>query len=523
MSVNSLGYRVNKNPIAQSFFVDETNGFYITKIGLYFKSTFSPTANLQLPISLHLRPMRDGHPSDVEIVPGSTVYVPYNNVNTSADATSVTFFEFDEPIYLTGLTDYAIVVYAETPEYEIWISELDGTIIGSASDRVYINPNIGSLFYSQNGATFTPDQKQDLKFEIYRADFVSSGTAKLYNATLPRKRLNNNPIQTFAGDSAVRIYSQNHGLQVNDTISISGSTAVGGLSLDGDHIVRRVDYSGVEIFSTTAADSDELGGGDQILTTYQIPYSILYPNAAMLKPNGTDVFAGFKGATGKSMAGVETPYTLDGQYQAIQLNKNNYSPHNYVIAADSIADAEIFIGAKTADFKLEFSTNNGLVSPMLDMQRASLTLIDNVVDNQDSSLGGSTFNSALEFVAETEPEGGSSAAKHITTPVYLQETAVGLKVIVAANVPATSYFDLYYRTGTGSTLLSSINWVKVEPDAQLPNDENPLIFRDYEFTIGGQGGTLPAFSEFQLKIVFRSRNSAKVPVVKDLRTIALSV
>lgn len=127
MSVNSLGYRVNKNPIAQSFYVDEQTGYYVTKIGLYFKSTFSPTANLQLPISLHLRPMRDGHPSDVEIVPGSTVYVDYNNVNTSNNATAVTYFEFDEPIYLTGLTDYAIVVYAETPEYEIWISELDGT------------------------------------------------------------------------------------------------------------------------------------------------------------------------------------------------------------------------------------------------------------------------------------------------------------------------------------------------------------------------------------------------------------
>lgn len=523
MSVNSLGYRVNKNPIAQSFFVDEVTGFYITKIGLYFKSTFSPTANLQLPVSLHLRPMRDGHPSDVEIIPGSTVYVPYNNVNTSNDASAVTFFEFDEPIYLTGLTDYAVVVYAETPEYEIWISELDGTVVGSASDRVYINPNIGSLFYSQNGATFTPDQKQDLKFEIFRAEFASSGTAKLYNASVPRKLLNSNSIQTFGGDSAVTIFTTNHGLQVNDTISISGADTVGGLNLNGDHTVQAIDHSGVRIFSTTAADSDELGGGDRIIVTNQIPYTIMYPSVSMLRPSGTEIFGGFKGATGKSMAGTETPYTLDTTYNAIQLNKNNYSPNAYVIAADSIADAEIFIGAKTADFQMSFATNNSIVSPMIDLQRTSLTLIDNVIDNQDSSLGGATFNSALNFVDETEPYGGSSASKHITKPVYLAETAVGLKVIVAANVPATSAFDLYYKTGTGNVDLATVRWIKATSDAAIVNDENPNIFRDYEFTIGGQGGTLPAFTEFILKIVFRSRNSAKVPVVKDLRAIALSV
>jgi hypothetical protein len=523
MSVNSLGYRVNKNPIAQSFFVEEVTGFYITKIGLYFKSTFSPTANLQLPISLHLRPMRNGHPSDVEIVPGSTVYVPYNNVNTSTDASAVTFFEFDEPIFLTGLTDYALVVYSETPEYEIWISELDGTVVGSASDRVNINPNIGSLFYSQNGATFTPDQKQDLKFEIFRAEFASSGTAKLYNASVPRKLLNNNSIQTFGGDSAVTIFTNNHGLQVNDTISISGATAVGGLTLNGDHVVQAVDHSGVKIFSTTAADSDEKGGGDEIIVTNQIPYSIMYPSIATLKPTGTSISAGFKGATGKSMAGTETPYTLDTTYNTIQLNKNNYAPHNYVIAADSIANTEIFIGAKTADIQMSMQSNNPIISPMIDLQRSSLTLIDNVIDNQDSALGGTTFNSALNFVDETVPYGGSSASKHITKPVYLAETAVGLKVIIAANVPATSAFDLYYKTGTGSESLATIRWIKVNSDAAMPNDEDPKVFRDYEYTIGGQGGTLPAFTEFILKIVFRSQNSAKVPTIKDLRAIALSV
>ena len=33
----SLGYQISRNPIAQSFFVDEPTGIYLTKIELYFK------------------------------------------------------------------------------------------------------------------------------------------------------------------------------------------------------------------------------------------------------------------------------------------------------------------------------------------------------------------------------------------------------------------------------------------------------------------------------------------------------
>ena len=76
--LNSLGYQQNKNPIAQSFYIDETNGIYVTKINLYFKTTFPATAELQLPVMMHLRPMRNGMPSDVEVIPGSTVYVAHN-------------------------------------------------------------------------------------------------------------------------------------------------------------------------------------------------------------------------------------------------------------------------------------------------------------------------------------------------------------------------------------------------------------------------------------------------------------
>lgn len=525
MSVNSLGYKRNKNPIAQSFFIDEVSGIFVTKINLYFKSTFTPTANLQLPVSMHLRPMRNGTPSDVEIIPGSTVYVPYNSVLTSTDASVATTFEFEEPIYLSGLTDFAIVVYAESPEYEIYISEIDEQVIGSASVRVNINPNLGSLFYTQNGATFSADQKQDLKFDLFRAQFQTNTTplAKLTNASLPRKLLNRNSIQTFEGDSDVRVFSINHGLQVNDTVSISGATTVGGLTLDGDHTITKVDAGHFEFKATNAADSDERGGGSDILTTKNIPYSVMYPNLSILKPVDTSIFTSFKGTSGKSLAGTETPYTVDAEFSGININKNNASlEYAYIIAADSIADTEISIGAKTALMNIDMATTNEFVSPMLDLQRSSLTLVDNIIDNQDSAATAG-FNVPVNFVNETSATGGSSASKHITREVQLSQSAVGLKVMLTAHRPKPANFRVYYRTATDNDLINTVDFAEVIVSTNMPSDENTSVYREYEYLIGGLGGTLPAFTKFQLKIVMTSTNSAKVPIIKDLRAIALSV
>ena len=36
MAVTSTGYQLNKQPIAQSFHIDEPNGIYATKIELFF-------------------------------------------------------------------------------------------------------------------------------------------------------------------------------------------------------------------------------------------------------------------------------------------------------------------------------------------------------------------------------------------------------------------------------------------------------------------------------------------------------
>ena len=126
------------------------------------------------------------------------------------------------------------------------------------------------------------------------------------------------------------------------------------------------------------------------------------------------------------------------------------------------------------------------------------------------------------YSPETAAYGGSSLAKHITRIVTLEETAVGIKVYLAANRPASTDFQLFFRTANSDEVIQDKDYVLATELTNNSPDESEYVFKDYEYLIGGLGGQLLPFNSFQLKIVMRSTNSVKVPVFRDLRVIALS-
>ena len=168
MAVTSLGYQLNKQPIAQSFYINETVGIYCTKVDLFFAAK-----DASLPVQIQIRPMVNGFPSASKIIPGTIKSMAAASVNadTTGPALTATSFEFDEPVFLKGKEDYALVVIADSKDYEIYIAEIDEFQFGSTEKRAAKQPDLGSLFYSQNGVTWTPAQNQDLTFVIHQARF----------------------------------------------------------------------------------------------------------------------------------------------------------------------------------------------------------------------------------------------------------------------------------------------------------------------------------------------------------------
>ena len=525
MALTSKGYQLNKQPIAQSFYINALSGIYCTKVDLFFAAK-----DAALPVQIQIRPMINGFPSSTKIIPGTIKVLPAGsiNVDTSGPALTATSFEFDEPVFLQGQQDYALVVIADSKDYEIYIAEINDFLFGSTERRVQKQPDLGSLFYSQNGVTWTPAQNQDLSFVIHQAKFKhTSATMMLKNASLPKAKLKTDPFTVVSGDATVTARHIGHGLQIGNAIEISGvdSAGVGGIAasnINGRRTITAVDFTGYRFEAGAAADSDAIAGGANVLATKNIPYSIIYPHVTKVEPINTSIGASIQATTGKSFAGTETSFQKQTSFQSVNLNENNIALEPYLVAFDSAETAELGAGNKSLDMRILMRSEDSDVSPMIDLQRVSASLIDNVIDKQ-SSGATSGFNVPLTFINETSASGGSAAAKHITRPITLENDAVGLNVLLSANRPNQTDFELYFRTATSDEILSDKSYTLKGPETTLPTDENQNIYREYRYLIGGQNGVLPAFTKFQIKIVFRSINSAKVPRIKDLRIIALSV
>jgi hypothetical protein len=516
--------RRRSDPLGQSFFVDDVNGMFLTSVDVFFASK-DPTISVQLQI----RPMINGHPSSSQIVPGAIKYVSPTSITTSTDASEATNFLFDEPVFLAPLTEYAVVILAESVDYNVYVAETGEFLLGSTELRVTRQPTLGSLFKSQNGTTWSPDQTKDLMFQTYRAAFTNTNAnVVLENTDIPARLLNADPFTVDSGSNTLTVAHQYHGFSVGDDVTITGmdsAATVGGISgasILGTRAVTAVDWTGYRVTADSSGTSNAIGGGFNIRATQNILFDVMFPSIEALVPNETTAAFNGQFTTGKSFAGNETPYQKDVSTSDVFLLDNNVFGSPRMVANATNEAAELGAGVRSATINVALTTAATTVSPVVDLQRASLFLVNNVVDNQDSAAT-SGFNVPLNFVPETDPSAGSSASKHITTPVTLEETAVGLKVLIGANRPSAASFSVYYRvTGDGGDLATT-NWELAPVESAVPSDENATVFRGYEYIIGGQGGNLLPFVDFQIKVVFHSTNTSRVSVLKDLRVIALSV
>jgi hypothetical protein len=236
-------WRNNGDPLAQSFSVEEPEGVFVTKLDVFFATK----DDTNLPVILTIRTMSNGTPTET-VVPLSESVLDPEDVTVSNDGSVATTFEFKAPVYLEGGMEYALVMLSNSAKYSVYISRVgDNDLI----DNTYIanQPLLGSLFKSQNASTWDPSQWEDLKFNLYRADFVESGTLELYSPELSETNnqipiLQSNPLSitsrglrvglgTTVGDSGYVIGNEFYQLGTNATGTLAGvaGTATGALNI----------------------------------------------------------------------------------------------------------------------------------------------------------------------------------------------------------------------------------------------------------------------------------------------------
>jgi hypothetical protein len=139
-----------------------------------------------------------------------------------------------------------------------------------------------------------------------------------------------------------------------------------------------------------------------------------------------------------------------------------------------------------------------------------------------------------EFTEEVTTVNATGESKYITKVINLKNPATQIKFQIEACVPSAADFDVYYKTGNNGQNFADIVWRKYIAPFQsgttssytnLVKSDTRGNFTDVEFNISnydniGNPVDLGAFTAFQLKLVMRSSNVARVPQFRNLRAIA---
>ena len=185
------------DPLAQSFTVgdapgernninstEDIEGAFLTGVDIFMRSKDDVT-----PLTVEIRTVEFGAPTLTRI--GNAKVLKPSQINISEDASAATHVVFDYPIFLPPGQQYAVVLLApESIKYEAWIAQMGEESVNrsslSAENARYTRQfAVGRLYKSQNGGEWTPDDYQDLKFKLYKAEFTStSGVLTFYNPSL---------------------------------------------------------------------------------------------------------------------------------------------------------------------------------------------------------------------------------------------------------------------------------------------------------------------------------------------------
>ncbi len=376
VSVKDTGWY---DPLAQSFYVRQNGGAFLTKIDVYFASK-----DASIPVQLELREMVNGYPGK-KVLPNSRVLLLPEDVNISTNTVTLsdgriynspeilTSFEFESPIYVADNTEYCFVLLSDSNNYNVWISQLGDKMVGG--DR-YISeqPYAGVLFKSQNASTWTANQDQDLTFVIHRAKFDTNvvGSVKFNNLPNTVTNLTGNVFQTLSGNTLMRIWHPAHGFNTGESVTISGATGthngVTAANMTGNFVVSNIDTNSYTITLPANATASGFFSDSGVHVSRNIRYEKLKPNVQYLTFTDTNIDFNIK--TTSVGAGLDVAYTkISGE------DETDFTTPKY-IKSDFNEN-----GTKSFELVATLSSSNDSVSPIIDTHRLSMMTIGNIIDD----------------------------------------------------------------------------------------------------------------------------------------------
>ena len=161
-------------------------------------------------------------------------------------------------------------------------------------------------------------------------------------------------------------------------------------------------------------------------------------------------------------------------------------------------------------------STDAYVSPVIDLERVSIICVENIINAK-----------ADITIPETNNRLGDAKAKYITKKVTLNEgfNATSLVTYLNINRPSGSTIEVYARVNNefDTSPITDKDWVLLTQENNGGNTSQTDQYVEdtwsvYDYNYNGFNN----FNQFEVKVVMHSTNTSKVPVISDIRVIALA-
>jgi hypothetical protein len=189
-------------------------------------------------------------------------------------------------------------------------------------------------------------------------------------------------------------------------------------------------------------------------------------------------------------------------------NVNLKATRNNTAIGDTIVKADLF-------------TTDPNVSPVIDLDRMSLIMIENIISSKSQ-----------QNIPETTYSGGDAAAKYVTRAVTLTSgfDAHNMDVYFDANMQSSTSIEVYVKVlaADDASPFNTRPWIQVpNASSNITYSSNYTDFMEQHYTLPNityvsNGVTYRNFQTFAIKVVMYSDNSVVVPQIRNFRAIASS-
>jgi len=563
--INTLNVQNPFDPIAQTFMIDAKNypnGCFLASLKLFFAS--KPTSSMA-PITLSIVHTLNGYP-DGDTLDNSVVTMTPDQVNVSAtphylDPTSATLFTFPAPVYIQPGVLYAFMLHSQSADYELYAAAQNATAISSsvknlpsdptptAITKIGTAPYIGALFESQNSITWTANQAESLMFVLDRCVFDTTKTPKIAFTIpygLPTRKLGNQDLAAF----------------YDPTLVSAAVSQVTGANKESDaYNISTTDFSpsGTSLSYTFLATLQSTGLPDVELPvvpgrygspTYDNIYLADGKGPRQLTANSSNSFVLY--ATLGSTDNTMSPVLADDGMSLYNLDWiiNNLSLSNNVIT---------LVNGGTGYDSTNSNTTVAISAPDLvggTQAYATANVANGVVQSVSITTGGSGYLKAptitisdantvpgsganVVAVSEFSASGGNALCRYLTKKVTLApgNDSQDLRVFFTAYRPSGTNIYVFYKLKAGNdtqpfetnqwqlmTLVNGTNGYSTDRTNLLEFEAAPgvngVANNNVSYT-NSQGTIFNNFNQFALKIVMTTADNTMVPVLTNMRALAL--